>query len=171
MENIMKLQLKSTMSLSFDQLLVAVAVTPPPAFQPIASQCAMSLMLHRERKLVYIQQQKKKKKPSFSASWREPFCAGGSSGPGRCPDPGESGASSTRTAVWGWGSVAPSWFPVGPGAAGVSWSSPFPAGGRWLSPRCAPSGRESSPSLPPRTEPSAPWSTATVENRAERLSN
>lgn len=101
----------------------------------------------------------KRRKSIFVASWRGPSSAAGSSGPDWSLDQGGPGTSLARKAVWGWGFVALWWRHVGSGAADASCSSPSPSGGRWLSPGSAPAGREYWPSPPPRTEPSALWST------------
>lgn len=109
------------------------------------------------------------RKSIFVASWRRPSFVAGSSGPEWSLDQGGPATSLARKAVWGWGFVALWWRRVGSVAADASCSSPFPSGGCWLSPRSAPAARESWPSPPPRTEPSALWSTSADRDRGVRV--
>lgn len=98
------------------------------------------------------------------AFWTGPSLRAGE----RCPDRGEPQVCWARRAASGKESAVLWLCPVGPDAAAVWWSSPSPSGGCWLSPKSAPAGTESGPSLPPRTEPSALWSRAAARRRREK---
>lgn len=112
----------------------------------------------------------KGRKSIFVSSWRGPSSAADFSGPEWSLDQDGPGTPLARKAVWGWGFVALWWRRVDSGEADASCSSPFPSGGCWLSPGSAPAARESWPSPPPRTEPSALWSTTAARDKRKMKS-